>query len=104
MERLSEGGGGEEDTVGATLGGLFPASERPLSLFNGADLSGWQGETGRYFTVAGGSICARNNPADAPRAPSFLVTGPSHSHILLTWAEGTEGWRHPPGTTRSAAR
>ena len=53
-------------------GAAFPASERPVALFDGSTLNGWAGKIDRYFFAENGSIVARNNPAD-PLGPSTAL-------------------------------
>ena len=53
-------------------GAAFPASERPVALFDGSTLNGWAGKINRYFFAENGSIVARNNPAD-PLGPSTAL-------------------------------
>src|SRR5688572_3539055 len=50
----------------------FPGGEKPVKLFNGKDLEGWEGHTGaggtpKYFTVKEGIIVARNEKENAPK-------------------------------------
>ena len=33
----------------------FPKTESPTALFNGRDLTGWVGETGKYWSVEDGN-------------------------------------------------
>ena len=53
-------------------GAAFPASERPVALFDGSTLNGWAGKIDRYFFAENGSIVARNTPAD-PLGPSTAL-------------------------------
>ena len=43
----------------------FPASEKPVALFNRKNFDGWEGNTGeggtrKYFSIQGSEIVARN--------------------------------------------
>ena len=61
----------------------MPASEKPVSLFNGKDLTGWQGQTEKYFSVADGIIIAKNNADNAPKASTYLVTKEKYRNFRL---------------------
>src|SRR5579872_6429319 len=50
----------------------FPKSESPVHLFNGRDLAGWQGQTGKYWSVEDGIIKAANSGPLA--ASTYLFT------------------------------
>src|SRR5262245_65971703 len=57
----------------------FPASEKPVNLFNGKNFEGWEGNTGengtpRYFTIKDGVIVARNEADNAPAVSNYLLT------------------------------
>ena len=49
----------------------FPEKEKPISLFNGKDFTGWEGHIGKYFSIEDGVIVAKNEKANAPPV-SFL--------------------------------
>jgi hypothetical protein len=61
----------------------LPASETPIRLFNGQDLTGWQGQTGKYFNVEDGIIVARNTAENAPKASTYLVTKEKYRNFRL---------------------
>jgi hypothetical protein len=61
----------------------LPSSERPIRLFNGQDLTGWQGQTGKYFNVEDGVIVARNTAENAPKASTYLVTKEKYRNFRL---------------------
>lgn len=63
--------------------GKLPASETPIRLFNGQDLDGWQGQTGKYFNVEDGIIVARNTSENAPKASTYLVTKEKYRNFRL---------------------
>src|SRR5262245_938887 len=55
----------------------FPASEKPVPLFNGKDFEGWEGNTGeggtqKYFSIKDGVIVARNEVENAPKVSNYL--------------------------------
>src|SRR5437763_1674371 len=57
----------------------FPEGEKPVKLFNGKDLEGWEGNTGaggtpKYFTVKEGMIVARNEKENAPKISNYLFS------------------------------
>jgi CubicO group peptidase (beta-lactamase class C family) len=52
----------------------LPSGEKPIHLFNGKDLDGWVGQTGKYFNVQDGVIVAKNSKENAPTASTYLVT------------------------------
>jgi hypothetical protein len=61
----------------------LPASEKAIHLFNGKDLDGWQGQTGKYFNVENGIIVARNSAENAPKASTYLVTKEKYRNFRL---------------------
>jgi hypothetical protein len=61
----------------------LPKSEVPIRLFNGTDLSGWQGQIAKYFSVDNGVIVARNSKEDAPAASTYLVTAKKYRNFRL---------------------
>ncbi len=68
----------------------FPASEKPVPLFNGKDLTGWQGNTGadgtkEYFKVKDGVIIARNEKEDAPKVSNYLLTTKNYRNFRLVF-------------------
>ena len=52
----------------------LPSAEKPLRLFNGKDLTGWEGHIGKYFSVEKGVIVGKNDQANAPKASTYLLT------------------------------
>lgn len=52
----------------------LPSAEKPLRLFNGKDLAGWEGHIGKYFAVEKGVIVGKNDQANAPKASTYLMT------------------------------
>lgn len=71
--------------VGAGLlvcGGVAQAGER--ALFNGRDLSGWEGEPG-WWTVEDGAITAQSTPEKPCARPTYLVwKGGQPTNFTLT--------------------
>jgi hypothetical protein len=66
----------------------FPASEKPVKLFNGKDFEGWEGNTGeggtvKYFTVKDGVIVAKNDAANAPKVSNYLLTKKHYRNFRL---------------------
>jgi len=66
----------------------FPASEKPVKLFNGKDFDGWEGNTGengtpKYFTVKDGVIVARNESDNAPAVSNYLLTKKNYRNFRL---------------------
>jgi len=61
----------------------LPAGEIPVRLFNGRDLGGWEGQTGKYFTVESGEIVGRNSAENAPAASTYLVTLKKYRNFRL---------------------
>jgi hypothetical protein len=61
----------------------LPKSEKPIHLFNGSNLSGWEGQKGKYFSVFEGSILAENGNENAPKASTYLVTDKKYRNFRL---------------------
>eukprot|EP00913_Durusdinium_trenchii_P008960 g8426.t1 len=61
----------------------LPSSEKPVHLFNGKDLSGWEGQTKKYFSVKDGIIVAKNTKQNAPKASTYLVTRKKYRNFRL---------------------
>ena len=68
-------------------GAAFPASERPVALFDGSTLNGWAGKIDRYFFAENGSIVARNNPADPLGPSTALLTERSFRNFRLVFEQ-----------------
>ncbi len=52
----------------------LPSGESPVRLFNGTDLSGWEGHIGKYFSAEKGVIVGKNTQENAPKASTYLLT------------------------------
>lgn len=52
----------------------LPSAEKPVRLFNGKDLEGWEGHVGKYFSVEKGVIVGKNSQENAPKASTYLLT------------------------------
>jgi CubicO group peptidase (beta-lactamase class C family) len=52
----------------------LPSGETPVKLFNGKDLTGWEGHVGKYFSVEKGVIVGKNSQENAPKASTYLLT------------------------------
>jgi len=68
----------------------FPASEKPVKLFNGKDFEGWEGNTGeggtqKYFSVKDGVIVARNEKENAPKVSNYLLTKKAYRNFRLVY-------------------
>lgn len=68
----------------------FPEGEKPVKLFNGKDLEGWEGNTGeggtqKYFTVKDGMIVARNEKENAPKVSNYLFSKKKYSNFRLVF-------------------
>jgi len=74
-------GDGQEVDWAATV--KFPASEKPVRLFNGKDLDGWEGHVDKYFQVKNGVIIARNEKENAPKVSTYLLTKQSYRNFRL---------------------
>ncbi len=61
----------------------LPVGEKPVRLFNGRDLEGWEGHIGRYFTVEGGVIVGRNGDGNAPKSSTYLLTRGKYRNFRL---------------------
>src|SRR5262245_26627123 len=66
----------------------FPASEKPVKLFNGKDFDGWEGNTGeggtpKYFTIKDGVIVGRNEKENAPKVSNYLLTKKKYRNFRL---------------------
>src|SRR2546428_1595497 len=59
----------------------FPNSEKTIRLFNGHDLSGWEGQTGKYWSVDGNMIRAAND-GELP-ASTYLFTKKNYRNFRL---------------------
>src|SRR3954447_19406619 len=83
----------------------FPEAEKPVTLFNGKDLSGWKGND-KYWSVQDGAIVGKNTAENAPTASTYLlsdkkyrvfrllfegklVTGETHSGVAI-WGTPVE--------------
>lgn len=66
----------------------FPASEKPVALFNGRDFEGWEGNTGehgtkKYFSISDGVIVAQNGAENAPAVSNYLLTKKHYRNFRL---------------------
>ena len=76
---------GQQDAVDWTQAQIenLPAGEEPVHLFNGEDLSGWEGQIEKYFSVQDGVIVARNTAENAPAASTYLLTENEYRNFRL---------------------
>lgn len=72
----------EKDWSEAQIARL-PESEKPIRLFNGKNLDGWEGQKGKYFNVVDGIIVAKNSKENAPKASTYLVTEKKYRNFRL---------------------
>ncbi|REJ67028.1 MAG: DUF1080 domain-containing protein [Planctomycetota bacterium] len=63
----------------------FPEEETPVSLFNGRDLSGWEGHLDPYWSVEDGVIVARNDEDNAPQVSTYLLTKKPYRNFRLVF-------------------
>lgn len=63
----------------------FPASEKPIKLFNGKDFTGWEGHTDKYFKIKDGEIIARNEKENAPKVSNYLLTNKKYRNFRLVF-------------------
>ncbi|QDU92795.1 3-keto-disaccharide hydrolase [Lignipirellula cremea] len=61
----------------------LPKSEKPIFLFNGKDLTGWEGQIDRHWSVEDGAIVGRNSAENAPAASTYLVTKDKYRNFRL---------------------
>lgn len=62
----------------------FPAAEKPVKLFNGKDLEGWEGHA-QYFSVKDGVIVAKNGKDNAPKVSTYLHTKKDYKNFRLVF-------------------
>lgn len=60
----------------------LPKTEKPVRLFNGKDLTGWEGQQ-KYFSLQNGIIVAKNGKDNAPAASTYLVTDKKYRNFRL---------------------
>jgi hypothetical protein len=85
--RLLLAGGGPQDKGGAGGAGdwahgvKLPDGEKAVDLFNGKDLSGWEGQIEKHWSVAGGAIRGANK--EPVPASTYLFTRKSYRNFRL---------------------
>lgn len=60
----------------------FPEAEKPVTLFNGKDLTGWTGND-KYWSVQDGVIVGRNTAENAPKASTYLLSDKKYRAFRL---------------------
>ena len=71
----------------------LPEGEKSVALFNGKDLTGWEGQTTRYWSVDGGAIRGAND--ERVPASTYLFTQKSYRDFrLLLEVRQTRSARH----------
>ncbi|MDZ4849205.1 MAG: DUF1080 domain-containing protein [Pirellulaceae bacterium] len=63
----------------------LPKSEKPIRLFDGKTLSGWNGQKEKYFSVVDGAIVAKNDIENAPKASTYLITEKPFKNFRLVF-------------------
>jgi CubicO group peptidase (beta-lactamase class C family) len=61
----------------------LPAGEKAVRLFNGKDLTGWDGHIGKYFSVQSGVIVGKNDQENAPKSSTYLITQQKYRNFRL---------------------
>jgi hypothetical protein len=61
----------------------LPKGEKPIRLFDGKDLNGWEGQTDKYWSVQDGIIVGKNNQENAPQFSTYLVTEKEYRDFRL---------------------
>jgi hypothetical protein len=61
----------------------LPSTEKPIHLFNGKDLSNWEGQIGKYFSVENDVIVGRNSKENGPAFSTYLVTPQKYRNFRL---------------------
>jgi len=61
----------------------LPVGEEPVRLFNGKDLTGWEGHIKKYFSVDNGVIVGKNSQENAPKASTYLLTRKTFRNFRL---------------------
>lgn len=61
----------------------LPEGEKPVHLFNGRDFTGWEGHTGKYWSIENGEIVARNGKDNAPPVSTYLLTAKKYRNFRL---------------------
>jgi hypothetical protein len=73
----------------------FPKGETPTPLFNGRDLSGWEGQTDKYWSVQHGAIRGANEK-EVPTG-TYLFTRKAYRNFrLLFEVKQTRNEKYPP--------
>lgn len=62
----------------------FPASERKTALFNGKNLTGWEGNM-KYWSVQDGIVIGQNSKEEAPKASTYLTTKKKFRNFRLIY-------------------
>jgi hypothetical protein len=63
----------------------LPTNEKPIRLFDGKTLDGWEGQTTSYFSVHDGIIVGKNSKENAPKASTYLVTKKKYRNFRLVF-------------------
>ena len=68
----------------------LPATETPMRLFNGRDLTGWEGQTDKYWAVEGDAIKGHNT-GEVPVSTYLFTTKSYRNFRLLFEVKQTRG-------------
>ncbi len=69
---------------------MLPATETPVKLFNGRDLTGWEGQSAKYWAVEGDAIKGSNTD-DVPVSTYLFTTKSYRQFRLLFEVKQTRG-------------
>lgn len=74
---------GESADWSASQINKLPSSETPVRLFNGKDFAGWQGQIGKYWSIADDTVIGRNTAENPPQASTYLLTEKKYHNFRL---------------------
>jgi hypothetical protein len=74
---------------------LLPPGEKPVALFDGRGLSGWEGLVGKHWTVEDGTIRGANT-GDVPASTYLFTKGKHRDFRLLLEVKQTRGDHFSP--------
>lgn len=60
----------------------FPEGEKPVRLFDGKSLDGWEGHD-KWFSVKDGIIVAKNSKEDTPKVSTYLFSKKKYKNFRL---------------------
>src|SRR5436190_624433 len=71
--------------VASCLAKTFHLDHQPLLSPQKKPLEGWQGQTGKYWTIEQGVIRGHNTLENAPKASTYLTTKKSYRNFRLVF-------------------